>query len=154
LIYIAARKPLAMSLSSPHCLVSRVPSFLRQWMVWFFQTCGVLGIPAFPEGDNIFAWIGTIKGSLQLSMRDWPTSWHWSWHWPYRLSLQIWHTLLPSQCGSIWQHLPRYIAGRLFTPSCFSKFPVDALVLAQLMLHCFANICTDLVDRICSFLSG
>jgi len=33
LIYIAARKPLAMSLSSPHCLVSRVPSFLRQWMV-------------------------------------------------------------------------------------------------------------------------
>ncbi|KAH9563646.1 hypothetical protein CY35_05G136500 [Sphagnum magellanicum] len=34
------------------------------------MTCGVLGIPAFPEGDNIFAWIGTIKGSLQLSMRD------------------------------------------------------------------------------------
>lgn len=34
------------------------------------MTCGVLGISAFPEGDNIFAWIGTIEGSLQLSMRD------------------------------------------------------------------------------------
>ncbi len=78
LIYIAVRKPLAMSQSSPLCLVSRVPSFLRQWMVWSFQTCGVPGISAFPEGDNVFAWIGTIKGSLQLSMKDWPTGWHWS----------------------------------------------------------------------------
>lgn len=27
------------------------------------QTCGDPGISAFPEGDNIFSWIGTIKGS-------------------------------------------------------------------------------------------
>ncbi|CAK9877141.1 unnamed protein product [Sphagnum jensenii] len=32
-----------------------------------FNTCGVLGISAFPEGDNIFAWIGTIEGSKFLS---------------------------------------------------------------------------------------
>ncbi|KAH8962935.1 hypothetical protein BDL97_05G127100 [Sphagnum fallax] len=31
------------------------------------MTCGVLGISAFPEGDNIFAWIGTIEGSKFLS---------------------------------------------------------------------------------------
>ncbi len=54
--------------------------FLCDWQaikcllwVWFFcgcyglcdsfQTCGDPGISAFPEGDNIFAWIGTIKGS-------------------------------------------------------------------------------------------
>ncbi|KAG0504757.1 hypothetical protein M758_N019900 [Ceratodon purpureus] len=27
------------------------------------MTCGDPGISAFPEGDNIFSWIGTIKGS-------------------------------------------------------------------------------------------
>ncbi|CAM6049235.1 unnamed protein product [Sphagnum compactum] len=31
------------------------------------STCGVPGISVFPEGDNIFAWIGTIKGSKFLS---------------------------------------------------------------------------------------
>jgi hypothetical protein len=31
------------------------------WVI--FQTCGDPGISGFPEGDNIFSWIGTIKGS-------------------------------------------------------------------------------------------
>ena len=42
------------------------------------QTCGDPGISAFPEGDNIFLWVGTIKGcaatvydglSYKLSMK-------------------------------------------------------------------------------------
>ena len=28
------------------------------------QTRGDPGVSAFPEGDNIFSWVGTIKGSL------------------------------------------------------------------------------------------
>lgn len=28
------------------------------------QTCVDPGISAFPDGDNIFSWIGTIKGSV------------------------------------------------------------------------------------------
>jgi ubiquitin-protein ligase len=64
-----------------HCRTHNLElGFLCDWQVikcllwvWFFcwccglcdsfQTCGDPGISAFPEGDNIFAWIGTIKGS-------------------------------------------------------------------------------------------
>ena len=45
-----------------------IPIFLRIFCLGdmgflTFQTCGDPGISAFPEGDNIFSWIGTIKGS-------------------------------------------------------------------------------------------
>lgn len=41
-----------------HSVSRRLQSELMALM-----TCGDPGVSAFPEGDNIFSWIGTIKGS-------------------------------------------------------------------------------------------
>ncbi|MCO5583933.1 hypothetical protein L7F22_037851 [Adiantum nelumboides] len=41
-----------------HSVARRLQSELMALM-----TCGDPGVSAFPEGDNIFSWIGTIKGS-------------------------------------------------------------------------------------------
>jgi hypothetical protein len=42
------------------------------------QTCGDPGISGFPEGDNIFSWIGTIKGSTATVYEGLASSWLWS----------------------------------------------------------------------------
>eukprot|EP00250_Pteridium_aquilinum_P008957 c18339_g1_i1 orf=322-879(-) len=41
-----------------HSVARRLQSELMALM-----TCGDPGVSAFPEGDNIFSWVGTIKGS-------------------------------------------------------------------------------------------
>ncbi|KAG0576014.1 hypothetical protein KC19_5G048500 [Ceratodon purpureus] len=48
----------ASQLVDSHSVSRRLQSELMSLM-----TCGDPGISAFPEGDNIFSWIGTIKGS-------------------------------------------------------------------------------------------
>lgn len=50
------------SMSNPvetHSVSRRLQSELMALM-----TCGDPGVSAFPEGDNIFSWVGTIKGSV------------------------------------------------------------------------------------------
>ena len=115
------------------------------------------GISAFPDGDNLLSWIGTVEGpkesvyeGLTYKLRlEFPAGrrpspavqWQEIDQHLFRLSLpvsnsQVLHPLLPSQRGQPRQHLPRhpqremvcFVWGQYFLHRVFHDVLVKGLI--------------------------